>query len=154
MNTYDPRKAERVWARVQGDRVPEPKAPEMNLQAMIMNEWVASSTYLALARQVPPREMCILQRWAREEQGHGATLKGIYTMITDQEPVIKAAPITAGSVELVLRKCYAAEMQTAREYESWATDVEYGPVFARLAEQEREHCRMILELMGRLGKKS
>ena len=77
MNTYDPRKAERVWARVQGDRIPEPKAPEMNLQAMIMNEWVASSTYLALARQVPPREMCVLQRLAREEQGHGATLKGI-----------------------------------------------------------------------------
>ena len=152
MSTYDPRKAERVWARVQGDREPEAKAPEMNLQAMIMNEWVASSTYLALARQVPPREMCILQRLAREEQCHGATLKGIYTMITDQEPVIKASPMTAGSVELVLRKCYAAEMHTAREYERWAADPEYGPVFGRLAEQEREHCRLVLELMGRLGK--
>lgn len=150
MNTYDPKKAERVWARVQGERPAE--APEMNLQAMIMNEWVASSTYLALARQVPPREMCILQRMAREEQGHGATLKGIYTMITDQEPVIKASPMTAGSVELLLRKCYAAEMQTAREYQHWAAEAEYGPVFARLAEQEREHCRMVLELMGRLGK--
>ena len=74
-------------------------------------------------------------------------------MITDQEPVIKASPMTAGSVDLVLRKCYAAEMQTAREYELWASDPEYGPVFGRLAEQEREHCRMILELMGRLGKK-
>lgn len=152
MNTYDPRKAERVWARVQGDREPEVKAPEMNLQAMIMNEWVASSTYLALSRQVPPREGCILQRLAREEQGHGACLKGIYTMITDQEPVIKASPMTAGSVELILRKCYAAEMQTAREYESWVSDPEYGPVFCRLAEQEREHCRIILELMGRLRK--
>ena len=152
MSTYDPRKAERVWARVQGDREPEAKAPEMNLQAMIMNEWVASSTYLALARQVPPREMCIFQRLAREEQCHGATLKGIYTMITDQEPVIKASPMTAGSVELVLRKCYAAEMHTAREYERWAADPEYGPVFGRLAEQEREHCRLVLELMGRLGK--
>ena len=152
MNTYDPRKAERVWARVQGDRDREPKAPEMNLQAMIMNEWVASSTYLALARQVPPREGCILQRLAREELGHGACIKGIYTMITDQEPVIRAVPMTAGSVELLLRKCYAAEMHTAKEYEDHAADPEYGPVFRRLAEQEREHCRMILELMGRLGK--
>ena len=153
MNTYDPKKAQRVWDRVQGTREPEPKEPEMNLQAMIMNEWVASATYLALARQVPPREMCVLQRLAREDQGHGACLKGIYAMITDQEPVIKATPMTAGSVELVLRKCYAAEMNTAREYERWATDPEYGPVFGRLAEQEREHCRHVLELLGKLNSK-
>ena len=150
MNTYDPRKADRVWARVQGDRSSESKAPEMNLQAMIMNEWVTSATYLALARQVPPREMCILQRMAREDQGHGACLKGIYTMITDQEPVIKAPPITAGSVNLTLRKCYASLLKTLQEYERWSRDAEYGPVFQRLADQEREHCRLVLELIGRL----
>ena len=150
MNTYDPKKAQRVWERVQGTQEPEPKPVQMNLQAMIMNEWVTSATYLALARQVPPREMCILQRLAREDQGHGACLKGIYTMITDQEPVIKAPPITAGSVNLTLRKCYAALIKTLQEYERWSRDAEYGPVFQRLADQEREHCRLVLELIGRL----
>ena len=150
MNTYDPKKAQRVWERVQGTQEPEPKPVQMNLQAMIMNEWVTSATYLALARQVPPREMCILQRMAREDQGHGACLKGIYTMITDQEPVIKAPPITAGSVNLTLRKCYASLLKTLQEYERWSRDAEYGPVFQRLADQEREHCRLVLELIGRL----
>lgn len=150
MNTYDPGKAERVWERVQGCRHPEPKKPEMNLQAMIMNEWVAAATYLALARQVPAREMCVLQRLAREDQSHGATLKGIYTMTTDQEPVIKAPPITAGSVNLTLRKCYSGLLKTLQEYERWSADPEYGPVFQRLADQEREHCRLVLELIGRL----
>ena len=150
MNTYDPKKAQRVWERVQGSREAEPTPPDMNLQAMIMNEWVAAATYLALARRVPPREMCILQRLAREDQGHGACLKGIYTMITDQEPVIKAPPITAGSVNLTLRKCYATLIKTLQEYQRWATDPEYGPVFQRLADQEREHCRLVLELIGRL----
>ena len=150
MNTYDSKKAQRVWERVQGTQEPEPKPVQMNLQAMIMNEWVTSATYLALARQVPPREMCILQRMAREDQGHGACLKGIYTMITDQEPVIKAPPITAGSVNLTLRKCYASLLKTLQEYERWSRDAEYGPVFQRLADQEREHCRLVLELIGRL----
>ena len=150
MNTYDPKKAQCVWERVQGTQEPEPKPVQMNLQAMIMNEWVTSATYLALARQVPPREMCILQRMAREDQGHGACLKGIYTMITDQEPVIKAPPITAGSVNLTLRKCYASLLKTLQEYERWSRDAEYGPVFQRLADQEREHCRLVLELIGRL----
>lgn len=150
MNTYDPKKAQRVWDRVQGCREPEQPKPDMNLQAMIMNEWIAAATYLALARQVPPREMCILQRMAREDQGHGACLKGIYTMITDQEPVIKAPPITAGSVVLTLKKCYAGLLKTLQEYECWSTDPEYGPVFQKLADQEREHCRLVLELIGRL----
>ena len=150
MNTYDPKKAQRVWERVQGTQEPEPKPVQMNLQAMIINEWVTAATYLTLARQVPPREMCILQRLAREDQGHGACLKGIYTMITDQEPVIKAPPITAGSVNLTLRKCYAALIKTLQEYERWSQDAEYGPVFQRLADQEREHCRLVLELIGRL----
>ena len=150
MNTYDPKKARQVWERVQGCQESTPAKPDMNLQAMIMNEWVTAATYLALARQVPPREMCILQRLAREDQGHGACLKGIYTMITDQEPVIKAPPITAGSVNLTLRKCYASLLKTLQEYEQWSRDAEYGPVFQRLADQEREHCRLVLELIGRL----
>ena len=150
MNTYDPKKAQRVWDRVQGGREPEPPTQDMNLQAMIMNEWIAAATYLSLARQVPPREMCVLQRMAREDQGHGACLKGIYTMITDQEPVIKAPPITAGSVVLTLKKCYANLLKTLQEYEHWSSDPEYGPVFQRLADQEREHCRLVLELIGRL----
>ena len=151
MNTYDPQKAERVWARVQHREESVPaEQPEMNLQSMIMNEWVTSATYLALARQVPPREMCILQRMAREDQCHGACLKGIYTMVTDQEPVIKAPPITGSSVIVTLRKCYAALLNTLREYENRSRDPEYGPVFQRLADQEREHCRLVLELIGRL----
>ena len=150
MNTYDPKKAQRVWDRVQGNREPEQPKPEMTLQAMIMNEWIAAATCLALARQVPPREMCVLQRLAREDQGHGACLKGIYTMVTDQEPVIKAPPITAGTPVLTLKKCYASLLKTLQEYERWSSDPEYGPVFQRLADQEREHCRLVLELIGRL----
>ena len=150
MNTYDPKKAERVWARVQGTREEEKPSLHKNLQAMIMNEWITAATYLTLARQVPPREMCILQRLARDDQSHGTCLKGIYTMTTDQEPVIKAPPITAGSVNLTLRKCYSGLLKTLQEYERWSADPEYGPVFQRLADQEREHCRLVLELIGRM----
>ena len=149
MNTYDPKKAERVWARVQAKTLPL-DSQDMNLQAMIMNEWVAAATFLSLLRQVPPRERGALQQLAREDQGHGACLKGIYTLVTDQEPVIKAPPITAGSPKLILRKCYSTLMKSLQEYQRWSADPEYGPVFQRLADQEREHCRLVLELIGRL----
>jgi len=43
-------------------------------------------------------------------------------------------------------------MHTLAAYEQRSADREYGPVFARLAQQEREHCRMVLELIGNLQK--
>ena len=149
MNTYDPKKAQRVWDRVQGNREPEQPKPDMNLQAMIMNEWITAATYLALARQVPPREMCVLQRMAREDQGHGACLKGIYTLITGMHPTVRSLPVSQGDIETVLRRCYGREMQCLAQYEARRSDPEYGQVFARLADQEREHCRLLLELLGR-----
>ena len=53
-------------------------------------------------------------------------------------------------VSTMLRRCYGREMRCLAQYEARANHPEYGPVFARLAEQEREHCRLILELIGNL----
>ena len=57
-------------------------------------------------------------------------------------------------VEAVLRKCYTAELQSVVEYEARSSDPEYGHVFARMARQEREHCALVLELIGSLHKNS
>ena len=148
MANYDKQMADRVWKRVQGEREEEKR--DLNLKGLILSAQMASATYQQLSRQLGQREGPVLQRLAREDQGHGACLKGIYTIITDQEPVIKAPPISAGSVNLTLRKCYAGLLKTLQEYEQWSTDPEYGPVFQRLADQEQEHCRLVLELIGRL----
>ena len=51
-----------------------------------------------------------------------------------------------------LRRCYGREMRCLAQYESRANDPEYGPVFTRLAAQEREHCMAVLELIGKLSK--
>ena len=40
-----------------------------------------------------------------------------------------------------------------KEYEAKASDPEYGHVYARLADQEREHCMALLGVIGSLGKK-
>lgn len=154
MRPIDPQKEARVWQRVQGSREAPPDAPrDMNLQGLIMNEWTAAATYLQLARQVPAKEAAVLQRLFREEQTHAACLKGIYTLITGERPVIQTPPPSRESVEMTLRKCYGAEMRSLMEYENRAADSEYGPVFAKLAEQEREHCKAVLELIGGLERK-
>lgn len=154
MHTYDPQKAARVWERVQAR--PEQKQEDRNgqLQELIMNEWIAAATYLKLARQLPAKEASVLQRLFREEQAHASCLKGIYTLMTGEKAVTHSPQAEVSSPELTLRRCYGREMRSLKEYESRSDDPEYGPVFARLAEQEREHCRTVLELIGSLQKSS
>lgn len=151
MNTYDPQKAARVWQRVQSQQ-PEPQIQprERNIPALIMGEMTAATTYLHLARQMSAQQASVLQRLAREEQAHAACLKGIYNLITGQPAVIQTPQVPKESAELTLRRCYGMEMRSLAEYESHRDDPEYGHVFAKLAEQEREHCRAVLELIGGL----
>lgn len=151
MPTYDPQKAAQVWQRVNSHRAEaqtEDRAAQ--LPELIMNEWTAAVTYLQLARQMQPREAAVLQRLYREEQAHMACLKGIYTLITGEKAVIRAPQPAVESPERTLRQCYGGEMRSLREYERLSEDPEYGHVFRKLAQQEQEHCRAVLELIGGL----
>lgn len=154
MQSYDPQKAARVWQRVQGQReTPKQDDRNDNLQELIMNEWLAAATYLKLARQMGQKDAAVLQRLGREEQTHAACLRGIHTMTTGEKAVTRAPQPETGPAEVTLRRCYAGEIRSLRAYEARADDPEYGHVFADLARQEREHCRAVLELIGRLEKK-
>jgi len=51
--------------------------------------------------------------------------------------------------EQALRSCYGREMHCLARYEQHADHPEFGAVFARLAQEEREHCLKLLELLGR-----
>ena len=81
-----------------------------------------------------------------------ACLKGIYTLTAGSAPKVATLPIPQESVETTLRRCYGREMQCLAQYEQRATHPEYGKVFAKLAQQEQEHCRIILEILGSLKK--
>lgn len=80
-----------------------------------------------------------------------ACLKGIYTLQGAGRPDIPSPPPPdKAPVSMLLRRCYGREMRCLAQYEARSSDPEYGQVFARMAQQEREHCRLILELLGSL----
>lgn len=154
MATYDPAKERLVWQRVRGtETVPQAPPDRGNLQALIMGEWTDAAVYLQLSRKFQGKAAATLQRLFREERTHASCLKGIYTLITGEKPTVRTPPAPSEPVEITLRKCYAREMRCLSEYEARSEDPEYGPVFRRLAEQELEHCRAILEIIGGLQKK-
>ena len=152
MNGYDPQKAARVWQRVQSAQQESAK-PDENLKELIMNEWIAAATYAQLSRQLPQAQGQVLQRLSREEHGHGACLRGIYVLKTGEKCPVNTPYLGKEAPEVTLRRCYGLEMRSLKEYEAKCTDPEYGHVYARLADQEREHCMALLGVIGSLGKK-
>lgn len=151
METIDPAKAARVWQRVQADIPPENR--EQGLLEMIAQEWTDAAIYLQLSRRFQGKESAALRRMFEEEQAHTACLKGIYTLITGSRPTVRAVSPSLEDPGQLLRRCYGREMRCLAQYEARSSDPEYGQVFARLAAQEREHCRLVLELLGNLKKK-
>jgi rubrerythrin len=148
METIDRAKAARVWQRVQGEAAAN---PTYGLQGLIAEEWADAAIYLSLSRRVQGNAAAILRKIGQEEQSHMACLKGIYALQGTGKPDIPTPPpVDKAPVSVILRRCYGREMRCLAQYESRSNDPEYGQVYARMAQQEREHCRLILELLGSL----
>lgn len=150
MDTIDPATAARVWQRVQGTPTGE---VAQGLTELIAQEWTDAQIYLQLSRRLQGKESSLLRKMYEQEHSHAACLKGIYTLITGKRPAVKAAPVGPEDPERLLRRCYGREMRCLAQYEARISDPEYGQVFSRLADQEREHCRLVLEILGNLQKK-
>ena len=148
METYDKAKAARVWQRVQGSVTAD---PTQGLGGMIAEEWADAALYLSLAKRLQGNAAAILKKIGQEEQSHMACLKGIYTLQGNGRPdVPPPPPVDRAPIGTLLRRCYGREMRCLAQYESRANHPEYGQIFAKMAQQEREHCRLLLELLGSL----
>lgn len=147
MTSYDPERAAQVWQRVRGETTSE---PQESLQALIMEEMSAAASYLVLSRQNPGLDNALLRRLFQESHSHGVCLKGICALMEGKRPQVRGLVPEKEPPERMLRKCYGREMRCLAAYERRTGDREYGPVFARLAEQKREHCRLVLELIGKM----
>lgn len=150
MDQLDARKIAEVWQRVQG--VASPQTDTKFLLERIADEQSDAATYLSLSRRFRGRESAIARRLAEQEQSHAACLRGMYSIITGTQPDVRACPAPVSGTDALLRRQYASEMRALAQYEAHRGDTDYGEVFAVLAQQEREHCRILLELFGAKGR--
>ncbi len=148
METIDAAKAAQVWQRVHGETTKN--CPEEGLSELIAQEWEAATTYLQLSRRLQGKQNMLLRKLFEQEQAHAACLKGIYTLITGKRPNVAGVKPVVDDTANVLRRCYGKQMQCLAKYEQRGADPDYGHIYTRLAQQEKEHCHMILEILGSL----
>ena len=149
MENIDPAKAARVWQRVQGGQNKDPE----ELVSLVVGEQTDAATYLQLSRRFHGKEAVIFRQLYEQELSHTACIKGMYQMLTGKPlPPQAAQPVLGEHILATLRRCYGREMQSLAAFEARMQDPEYGQVFSHLARQEREHCRILLTVIGNLKK--
>ena len=148
MDYYDSEKAQRVWQRVSGKEAP----PLQSIQALASAELNEAAVHWMLSQQLQGKERALLRRIFEEDQAHTACLKGIHFFMEDQPLSVRPVLPSPEAPVLALRKSYGRKLQALREYESRASDPEYGHIFRKLAQEEAEHCKNILQIVGYLKK--
>ena len=148
MDTYDPDLAARVWKRVTAATPPPAASPD--LQALIEEELQDAAAYLHLSRFFGSPYNRILRQMHQQEQSHAACLKGIYRMTTGKRCTPRLPKPFWEKPALTLQRCYDRELRCATRYDISASDPRYGLTFTRMAQQEKEHSKVLLELLGKV----
>jgi hypothetical protein len=152
MKESDVQKEVRVWQRVRQENQTVSPLRE-NLQGLIMEQALLAAAYLQLSHRTGGLEATTLMRLARQSRAQAACLRGVWALLAEEETETRIIPPQKGTKEAQLRRCYGQELRLLQSYEKYSTDAEYGPVFERMAQRAREHCCLILELVGQLGKR-
>ena len=124
----------RVWQRVRG----EPDRVQV-LRECLTRQGKLRSVYRTLSRRGGKCRLLLEQK-----ENQIACLRGLLRVLTGQSA---AAPrCVEGKVDLL--EVFAGERQLLEELTGLARDPELGPVWSALAEGQKKHLRLLLEVMG------
>ena len=147
MESFDQRKAQRVWDRVNGGRDQAPDTAA--LTALMSQELTDAAALLRLSKRLGGRGGDLL-KLARGCRQHAGYIRGICSIIGGR-PGSPAVPAPRKEPpQTALRKCYVNSLHRMREYETRSQDPDYGPVFRKMAATMGSHCATLLELIGKL----
>lgn len=140
----------RVWQRVQSrEKIEMPQLRQDNLKPMILTAQENSVAYQNLSRQMTGKDSEKLKRLYQESQKCIACMKGICRLRGEQVKVPKLNSQKEPN-RRALEKCYHRERRLWSDWEQREMDAEHGVVYGRLAQQAREHCVTIMEVLGNL----
>lgn len=141
---------QRVWQRVLAQQGPEME--RMDLRPMMLEALETAETYRRLMAKAAGREKEILRRLYEGEMANISCLKGMSALSGTPVEKLKPLPGSKEPGRKGLERCYHRSRRALTEYTARSAESEFGVVFHRMAERERDLCGMVAELLGGLGK--
>ena len=139
MKPYDGEMAQRVWQRVRGEEEP--------ILSLLTMEAQTAAAYRQLARQLP-RHRRLFEKLLQQTQYHIRCLRGIGYLTSGVRPARLPLKPRQETVAGLLRTCYLQSLKAAEGYTGQQDNPEYGGVFAQLSQEKRQHCMLLLSLLG------
>lgn len=146
METWDRGMEERVWQRVLGERREEPRGEDLRPWLQTAQELAA--VYRRLHRDASGRSRELLRRLLEGETANAACLKGMLALGGGQPGKGTVFAPAGEPWGKALEKCYHRTRRAMTEYTARSAGGEFGEVFRHMADREREHCAMVMELLG------
>lgn len=152
MEQLDRELQKRVWQRVQSrEEAQAPQPAQDNLKALLLTAQENRVAYGQLRRQMGPKNRETLAKLQRQTGRSITCIQGI-CRLRGETGKVPQLPAVREPVRRGLEKCYHRERKLCMEWERRTGDPEYGPVFAQLAGQSREHCTTIMQMLGEMEK--
>lgn len=153
MAQFHPEQVRRIWQRVQSGPAYEareamPVKTDSGIYSLVSREIHGKAMLLQLSGRFSGRNREALRKMAKQEHSHAAILRGMCVLTEEKVPAIPMPKQPSLSTAALLQRCYSQTLQNLREYENRTEDRQFGDVFQKMAEQEKEHCRILLALMG------
>ena len=144
MEGFDPKVERQVWQRVLGNA----EQPRGDLRALLLAAMEAAAVYRKLAGGASGRNREKLRRLYDGQMETAACLRGIGRLsgAGDARAVNISTP--AEPIGKALEKRYHCTRRALTEYTARTVDGEFGAVFQRLADIQREQCVLLAELLG------
>ena len=140
----------RVWQRVQArNETGNVPPPADNIKPLILTAQENAAVYRRAAQRAGQRDRERLMALYREARQSIACMRGICRVRGEQ---VRMLPLTPRwePMPRALQKCYHRERRLWEEWDRRTGDPEYGLVFGRMAQQARERCATIMELLGQV----
>lgn len=157
MERFHSDQVRKIWQRVQSGMAytPEPAPPaEMytgtGIPELIARGQAEQVMLLQLSGQFSGKNREILRQMAKKAQSHTAILRGICAITEGALPKLQSPKPKNAPTAVLLRRCYGHCLQSLSEYTQRENDPQYGSTFQHMAEQEKNHCRILLALLGSL----
>lgn len=151
MQQFNSENVRKIWQRVQQANTPVSTSPD--LCGCVARELDTAAIYARLSRRIPGKNGKMLAQFARREQSHAASIKGICAITYGKCPPIHTTPPEKAPVQILLRRCYGQTLQAIAEYEKLSAQGEYGNIFQKIINEEQAQLLFLLQLLGSVDTK-
>lgn len=145
MENNDHRTEQQVWQRVRASRE---EAPPNDLRQLQREALELAAVYWNLASQLTGKPQSLLKRLHAGEKANAAALAGIAKLSRMGGESLKLWQPGKEDPSRLLQRCYHRTRRCMTECLARSVEGEFGVVFEKLANREKEHCCLLAEALG------